>query len=202
MIIYCLNQKDYQYNISGKSSEQYANSADKMKKEIRTILKNRAIVMAQEPEQKKVDSDIIDVITFTLAAETYGIESAFVREVYPLKDFTPLPGVPLYIFGIINVRGQILPVVDLKKFFNIPEKGLGELNKVIILRHGQMEFGILADIVNGTQTIGHEEIQSVQLSQSGIGEEYLKGVTKESLILLDAERLLSDKSIIVNDEVN
>jgi len=173
-----------------------------MKKEIRSILKNRAIVMAREPEQKQIDSDIIEVITFTLAAETYGIESSFVREVYPLNDFTPLPGVPIYIFGIINVRGQIIPVVDLKKLFNIPEIGLGELNKVIILRHGQMEFGILADVVNGTKTIGLEEIQSVQLSQSGFGEEYLKGITKDSLILLDAERLFSDKNIIVNDEIN
>ena len=94
-----------------------------MKKEIHTILKNRAIAMAQEPEQKRAASSTIGVIAFTLATETYAVESAFVREVYPLRDFTPLPGVPPYIFGIINVRGQIIPVVDLKKFFNLPEKG-------------------------------------------------------------------------------
>ena len=58
-----------------------------MKKEVRTLLKNRAIAMAQEPEQKKVASAVIEVITFILAAETYGIESVFVREVYQLKDF-------------------------------------------------------------------------------------------------------------------
>jgi purine-binding chemotaxis protein CheW len=173
-----------------------------MKKEIRTILKNRAIAMAQEPEQKRAASATIEVITFTLAAETYGIESAFVREVYLLRDYTPLPGVPPYVFGIINVRGQILPVVDLKKFFNLPEKGLGELNKVIILRNDQMEFGILADEVHGTQAIELEDIQVVPPTVSGIGEEYLKGVTKESLIVLNAERLLSDKNIIVNDVVN
>jgi purine-binding chemotaxis protein CheW len=173
-----------------------------MKKEIRTRLKNRAIAMAQEPEQKMAASAIIGVITFTLASETYGIESAFVREVYPLKDFTPLPGVPPYIFGIINVRGQILPIVDLKKFFNLPEKGLGEMNKVIILRNDQMEFGILADEVHGTQAIELEDIQVVPSTVSGIGEEYLKGVTKESLILLNGEKLLTDKSIVVNEEVN
>jgi Chemotaxis signal transduction protein len=172
-----------------------------MKKEIRTILKNRAIVLAQEPEQKKVASAVCEIITFTLAAETYGIESAFVREVYPLKDFTPLPGVPPYIFGIINVRGQILPVVDLKKFFNLPEKGLGELNRVIILCNDQMEFGILADVVHGTRTIELEDILVVPPTVSGIGEEYLKGITKESLIVLNAEKLLSDKNIVVNEEV-
>jgi len=112
-----------------------------------------------------------------------------------------MPGVPPFIFGIINVRGQILPVVDLKKFFNLPEKGLGELNKVIILCNDQMEFGILADVVHGTQTIEVEDIQVVPFTVSGIGEEYLKGVTKESLIVLNAERILSDNSIIVNEEV-
>jgi purine-binding chemotaxis protein CheW len=172
-----------------------------MKKEIRTILKNRAIAMAQEPEQKKVASAVIGGITFTLAAETYGIESAFVREVYQLKDFTPLPGAPSFIFGIVNIRGQILPVVDLKKFFNLPEKGLGEMNKVIILSNGQMEFGIMSDIVNGTQAIELEDILAVPLTVSGIGEKYLKGVTKDHIMVLDAESILNDEKIIVNEQV-
>jgi purine-binding chemotaxis protein CheW len=172
-----------------------------MKKEIRTILKNRAIAMAQEPGQKRAVSATIGVITFTLAAETYAIESDFVREVYLLRDFTPLPGVPPYIFGIINVRGQILPVVDLKKFFNLPEKGLGELNKVIILRNSQMEFGILADVVEGTQTVALEDILAAPPTITGIGEKYLKGITKEHIIILEAENILNDKKIIVNEEV-
>jgi purine-binding chemotaxis protein CheW len=175
---------------------------NEMKKEIRIKLKNRAIAMALEPVQKRTTSATIGVIAFTLAAETYAIESVFVREVYPLKDFTPLPGVPSYIFGIINVRGQILPVVDLKKFFNLPEKGLGDLNRVIILYDDQMEFGILADVVHGTQDIELEDILTVPPTVTGIGEEYLKGVTKERLIVLNAKRLLSDKSIVVNEEAN
>lgn len=175
---------------------------NEMKKEIRIKLKNRAIAMAQEPGQKRTASATIGVITFTMAAETYAIESVFVREVYPLKDFTPLPGVPSYIFGIINVRGQILPVVDLKKFFNLPEKGLGDLNRVIILCDDQMEFGILADIVHSTQEIEREDILTVPPTVTGIGEEYLKGVTKERLMILNAKRLLYDKSIVVNEEAN
>jgi purine-binding chemotaxis protein CheW len=171
-----------------------------MKKEVRTLLKNRAVDMAKEPEQKKVTSAVKEIITFTLAAETYGIESVFVREVYPLKDYTPLPGAPSFIFGIVNVRGQILPVVDLKKFFNLPEKGLGELNKVIILLNRQMEFGILADVVNGTQAIAVEDILVAPPTITGIGEKYFKGVTKEHIIILDAENILNDEKIIVNQE--
>jgi purine-binding chemotaxis protein CheW len=172
-----------------------------MKKEIRTILKNRAIAMAQVPVQKKEESVIIEVIAFTLVTEIYGIESVFVKEVYTLKDFTPLPGVPSYIFGIINVRGQILPVIDLKKFFNLPEKGLGELNKVIILSNGQMEFGILADVVLGTQSIELEDIQTVPPLVTGIGENYLKGITKEHIVLLEAESILNDEKIMVSEQV-
>lgn len=172
-----------------------------MKKEIRTLLKMRAVAMAKEPEQKRKTSTTTEIIEFTLAGESYGIESAFVREVYPLNDFTPLPGVPSFILGIVNVRGQILPVVDLKKFFNLPEKGLGELNKVIILRDEHLEYGILADVVNGTKMIYMEEVLPVPPTVTGIGEEYLKGVTKESLIVLNAEKLLSDKNIVVNEEV-
>lgn len=172
-----------------------------MKKEIRSCLRIRAIAMAAESEQKREISAKTEIIKFILANESYGIESAFVREVYPLKDLTPLPGVPPYIFGIINVRGQILPVVDLKKILNLPEKGLGELNKVIILRNDQMEFGILADVVEGTQTLALEEILAAPLSITRIGGKYLKGITKEHIVVLEAESLLNNEKIIVNEEV-
>jgi len=172
-----------------------------MKKEVRSILKMRAAAMAIAPTQKRESSAILEIIEFTLATERYGIESAFVREVYPLKDFTPLPGVPPYILGIINLRGQILPVVNLKKFFNLPEKGLGELNKVIIICNERMEFGVLADVMEGTASVALEDILETPPDVTGIGEKYLKGVTKENLVVLDAESILNDEKIIVNEEV-
>ena len=79
------------------------------------LLKARARKLAQEEIKADSDLEILDVIVFCLASETYGIESAYVREVYPLKDFTPLPGTPPFVLGIINVRGQIISVVDPKK---------------------------------------------------------------------------------------
>lgn len=172
-----------------------------MKKETRDLLKKRAAVMAQEPEQKTGISQTIELIVFTLGAETYGIASAFVREIYPLKEFTPLPGLPAFFLGLIHVRRQILPVIDLKKFLNLQGQGLGELNKVIIIQDDQMEFGILADAVIGAQTIDLKEIIETPPTVASSGEEYLMGVTRERLIVLDAASLLADKSIVVNDEV-
>jgi len=171
-----------------------------MKKETRDLLKKRAAVLALESEQKSGVSETIDLIIFKLGAETYGINSSFVREIYPLKEYTPLPGIPSFFLGLINVRRQILPVVDLKKILNLPNIGLGELNKVIILQNDQIEFGILADVVHGNQKIELDDIKDAPPTVARISEEYLLGVTKDRLIVLDAENLLMDKKLVVDQE--
>ena len=139
-----------------------------------------------------------EVVEFSLASETYAFEAAFVREVYPLKDYTPIPGVPPFVLGIVNVRGQIMSVIDLKKFFDLPAIGLGQLNKLIILRGEQMELGILADDILGARSIDLETLQSAPSTVSGIGAQYLRGVTAERVVVLDAAKLLHDDQIIVN----
>jgi purine-binding chemotaxis protein CheW len=166
-----------------------------------SILKARARALAQEPAQAGAQ-EFLEIIEFRLASETYGLESTFVREVYPLKDITPLPGAPPFVLGIANVRGQILSVVDLKKFFHLPDKGLGQLNQLIILRNEQMEFGILADAILGARPIALDVIQASPPTVSGIGADYLRGVTAEHVILLDADKILSDEKIIVRQEAD
>ncbi len=163
------------------------------------ILKARAQALAQMPEQA-VATECIEVVTFLLAYETYGIETAWVREVYPLKDLTPLPCTPPFVAGIVNARGQVISVIDIKKFFDLPEKGLTDLNKVISLSDGVMEFGILADSVVEVRNIPLEKIQSGLPTLTGIREDYLRGVTAERLVILDAVKLLTDNNIIVHEE--
>lgn len=168
--------------------------------EKRRILKARARVLAQEPVKEVLDHDHLEVIEFLLSYETYGIESDYVREVYPLTEITPLPGTPPFVLGIVNVRGQILSVIDLKKFFELPEKGLTDLNKIIIVQDDDMEFGILADAVLGIRKLAVKEIEAALPTLTGIRAQYLKGVTKERMVILDADRLLSDESITINEE--
>ncbi|KAF0142549.1 MAG: purine-binding chemotaxis protein CheW [Stygiobacter sp.] len=168
--------------------------------EKRAILKTRAQSLAMEIKDESAQKDFIEIIEFSLAYEKYGIETSFCREVYPLKDFTILPGVPSFVIGIINIRGQIISVIDLKRFFNLPEKGLGELNKVIVLRNEQIEFGILADVILGTRSVAVDELQSSPISAIGIGAEYLKGITGDHTIILDSEKILRDEKIIVHQE--
>ena len=164
----------------------------------RAILRARAHALAREPQQAILAQEFLEIVEFRLASETYGLESAYIRETYPLKDFTPLPGVPPFVLGIVNVRGQILSVIDLKKFFDLPEQGLGQLNKLIILRDRQMEFGILADEILGARSIALDTIQAAPPTVSEIGAAYLRGVTVERVIILDAEKILNDEQIIVH----
>ena len=170
-------------------------------KENRSILREKARILAQKPEEVATAKEFLSIIEFRLGTETYGIESAFISEVYPLKDFTPLPGVPPFVLGIVNVHGKILSIIDLKKCFNMPEKGLGQLNILIILHNDQMEFGILADDIYGTYPIALDTIQAAPSTITGINAEYLRGVTAERVIILDARNILEDEKIIVDHNV-
>jgi purine-binding chemotaxis protein CheW len=161
------------------------------------ILKARARLLAQEAITE-IATEHLNVVEFLLSYERYGIESSYVREVYPLREFTPLPGTPSFILGIINLRGQILSVIDIKKFFDIPEKGLTNLNRVIIVRNDSMEFGILADTVFGTRNIPLKEMQPPPPALTGLRGKYLKGVARGQITILDAQNLLQDNGLIVN----
>jgi purine-binding chemotaxis protein CheW len=165
------------------------------------ILKARARALAQEPEERVAPEDYLEVLEFALAYERYALETSLVREVHPLKELTPLPCAPPFILGIINLRGQILAVIDLKRFFNLPEKGLSDLNKVIILRRGRLEVGLLADAVAGVRAIPWPEVQAPLSTLEGLSPDYLKGVTKEALIILDGEKIVADPRLIVHEEV-
>jgi purine-binding chemotaxis protein CheW len=164
------------------------------------ILKKRAEELARE-KAIKGDEDSIEVVEFLLAKERYGIESRFIREVYPLKDFTPLPGVPPFVLGLVNVRGRILSVIDIKKFFDMPRQGISDLNKVIIINDDKMEFGILADAIIGVRNIAVSGIGPSLPTLTGIREEFLKGITGERMVILDTARILADKDIVVHEEV-
>lgn len=169
--------------------------------ETKKILKARAERLARQPTPGQELEEVIEVIEFVLAHERYAIETAYVREVYPLRNFTPLPCTPPFVLGIVNVRGQIVSVVDIKKFFDLPEKGLTDLNKVLILRSGSMEFGVLADLVHGSRVVALRELKPSLPTLTGIRGEYLRGVTADSTVILDAVKLLSDPKIVVHEQV-
>jgi purine-binding chemotaxis protein CheW len=166
------------------------------------ILKARARILAR-PAKRDDDAqgEILNVIEFRLAQERYAVEQKFVREVYPLKELTPLPCTPGFVLGMINVRGQILPVINVKKFFDFPEAGITDLHMVIIVHTEEMELGILADAVTGVRSIPQNLCQPSLPTLTGIRSKYLKGVTDQHVVILDVPSILNDPKTIVNEEV-
>jgi len=185
-------------NAKAALEQKAAPTAEEKKK----ILKTRAKALAREPEVDKDGQEQLEIVEFLLADERYAIESSFVHEVYSLHELTPLPGTPLFVAGIINVRGQIVSVVDLKKFFDLPAKGLTDLNTVIILSDGHMQFGLLADAVAGVRRIPLLEMKPPLPTLTGIRQEYLQGVTGQRLVILDAAKILADPRVIVREEAH
>jgi purine-binding chemotaxis protein CheW len=170
-------------------------------KEKEKILKARTKTLAREVKEEKLDLEYMAVVEFMLANERYGIELNKISEVYPLKDLTPMPCTPPFVLGIFNVRGQIQTIIDVKKLFDLPDKRLTDLNRVIIVNARGMEAGILADVILGIRSVPLGEIQPTLPTLTDIRAEYMKGVTGDQLILLDVEKIFSDKRIIVNEEV-
>jgi purine-binding chemotaxis protein CheW len=164
------------------------------------ILKARAQALAREPVARATEA-VIEIVEFSLATERYGIETGYVREVFPFRELTPVPCAPPFFTGIVNVRGRMIAVVDLKKFFDLPASGLHDLHEVIILHSEEMNLGILADDVVGVRRVPVSQLQASLPTLRGIGQQYLRGVTGERLIVLDAARILGDPKITVQEEV-
>ena len=167
----------------------------------RQVLHARARALARPREDAVAATASLELLEFRLARECYALETRYVREVFPLKDLTPLPCTPPFLLGIVNVRGRITPVIDIKKFFDLPDEGLTDLHRIILVRGNDLEVGFLADITVGVRTIPVDSLQTSLPTLTGIRADYLKGVTAERLVVLDLERILADPKIIVHEEV-
>lgn len=165
----------------------------------RAILEARARALAAEPPAGS--GACFQALEFVLASEDYALETRWIREVFPLRDFTPLPGTPDFVLGIIHLRGRIVSVLDVRKFFELSAQGLSNLNNVILLGDGEMEFGVLADAIVGVRDIPEADMQAPLPTLSGIRADYLKGITRQRQVVLDGGKLLADPGIVVAAEV-
>lgn len=165
-----------------------ATSIDLSPAQKKLILRKRARQLAKEEERVRHAASPLDIVEFRLGDEHYGIESGAVREVYAVKALTPLPGTPPHVLGIINVRGQILPVIDLRKVLGLPGT-VTSVNAIIIAHSTVAEVGVHIDVIVGVREVV-ERLQDAPATL-GVRAQYLKGVTADRLAVLDIERLVA-----------
>ena len=162
------------------------------------ILDERARLQARKKDTATDDSEKLAVVTFVLHPECYALEYGFVKEVFTMKDLTPLPGTPPFVMGIVNYRGTVVSAINLKQLFGLKEMGLTEFNKLLILSEGKMTIGIMADTIKGHQFINKNSLSSPPMTVSENSSAFLKGVTPEGIILLDAAGILQSPGILVD----
>ena len=161
------------------------------------ILAGRAEELARVTPSESPDRARLDVALFEVANEIHAIELACIKEVYPLKDLTPVPHTPGFIAGIVNFRGQILSVVDLRKFFDLPGDSVAVSDRIVVLESETMTFGILANAVREAGSVCLDELRSDLPTLTDIRARYLKGVTRDGIVVLDGNKLLNDENMIV-----
>lgn len=156
--------------------------------------------------ESQVDSSI-EVIQFLLdtdnSNEKYAIEISYVDEIYSAKGITQLPCTPYFIIGIMNFRGKIISIIDIRIFLGFSSKAINFKNvkNVIVVKVNEMEIGIAADHILGCSKIPLSEIQKEVLTITNAKKEHFKGVTKERSIILHIKNIMLDENIIVNEEV-
>ncbi len=164
-------------------------------------LKQRAREIARE-DQAPAPQDQLECMVFQLASETYAIETRYVREVHPLKDLTPIPCTPSFVLGVINVRGQLCPMVELKHLLGAPARGLTNATRAVIIHDATMEFGIVADAILGVRWVETADILPAPATLFGVDLGFLRGFTRDQVVILDAGAILAHPGIVVNEEVS
>lgn len=148
-----------------------------------------------ENPKKGNDDEILQWVTFKLDNETYGINVMQVQEVLRYSEIAPVPGAPSYVLGIINLRGNVVTVIDTRSRFGLESSEVGENTRVVIIESEKQVIGILVDSVAEVVYLRASEIDMAPNVGNDESAKFIQGVSNrdgELLILVDLNKLLSD----------
>ncbi len=137
-------------------------------------------------------------LTFFLAGEEYGLEILKVHEIIGVIPITPVPRTPKYIRGVVNLRGKVIPVIDLRRKFGMQPKDETEETCIIVVQAQQREIGVVVDKVSEVLDIASGDIDESPSFGSGVQTDYILGIGKSEgkvKLLLDIEKALSNQDV-------
>lgn len=138
------------------------------------------------------------VVSFRLANEDFGVDIMRAQEIIMVPRIARLPEVPDYIRGLINLRGRVIPVVDLRRRFGFPANEADEQTRIIVVNVESRTIGIVVDAVTEVLRIAPEQMEPPPTGSAGIGPEYIRGIIKRNdklIITLRLEEILSATSL-------
>jgi purine-binding chemotaxis protein CheW len=143
-------------------------------------------------------------LTFVLGSEEYGIEILKVREIIGMMDITSVPQTPDYMKGVINLRGKVIPVIDLRLKFEMTELKHTQETCTIVVEVNSSLIGIIVDTVSEVVNIGGEAVEDTPAFGQGIDTDFIIGLGKvheKIIILLDIEQVMSTEELEMVEEM-
>lgn len=144
------------------------------------------------------DSESEQLVVFRLANEFYGVDIGAVNTIIRMQEITAIPRTPDFVEGVINLRGSIVPVIDLRKRFGLPIGEITKASRIVVVEAGQQMIGMIVDAVAETLRLPSSAIEPPSPVVTSLDTEYLRGVGKledRMVILLDLEKVLSNSEV-------
>ncbi|WP_188151636.1 chemotaxis protein CheW [Teredinibacter waterburyi] len=144
---------------------------------------------------KSGQDPVLQWVTFKLAGETYGVNVMQVQEVLRYTEIAPVPGAPSYVLGIINLRGNVVTVIDTRERFGLPPGEVTDNTRVVIIEADKHVIGILVDSVAEVVYLRQSEIETAPNVGNEESAKFIQGVchkNNELLILIELDKLLTD----------
>ncbi len=144
-----------------------------------------------------VNKEVLQLVSFNLGQEEYAVDILKVQEINRLVDITSMPNSPFYMEGVINLRGKVIPVINLRKKFGLENREMDSHSRIIVVDVGET-IGLIVDSVSEVLRLSSDTVEPApEMITSECSSEYIKGVGKledRLLILLDIEKLLNSKN--------
>ncbi len=148
---------------------------------------------------EKIAVEEKQLVVFNLGEESYAVDITMVREIIQLQPITRVPGTPPSVEGVINLRGSIIPIVDLRKRFQLNRIGHNKDTRIVVVSCKGQDVGVIVDSVAQVLRIPVDSIEAASSVFNGDHLEHLMGIVKLSnrlVILLDMDRVLSHQEVI------
>ena len=151
---------------------------------------------AEKTAERFVEGSDSQIITFFLGSEEFGVDILLIQEIIRLSPITEVPNTPFFMEGVINIRGKVVPVIDLRKRLNIPVAPMDKATRIIVIDFENRVTGFIVDSVSKVVTIPGDTIQGApDMITAGVDIEYISGVSRfedRLIILLDFTKILTE----------